>query len=148
MIDLQPLSCMGMQAYLQKMLPGSQCQIAYSKETIETLQLRPELDLVILGLNREPGEVTSYLKEKVLAAGPGLPVIILYEVFEIEYLRQFAGHTTTGFLAKDKVADQVVDCIKSVISGSSFMCEKTNQHVINAFTGRRPPTRKYTKRLT
>ncbi|WP_262485411.1 hypothetical protein [Dyadobacter alkalitolerans] len=34
-IDLQPLSCMGVQAYLQNLLPASQYQTADTKETIK-----------------------------------------------------------------------------------------------------------------
>lgn len=140
-IDLQPLSCMGIEAYVREHFPDIRCQMAHSKQAVEGLKLDRELDLVILGLNREPIQVANYLKEKVMDASLEVPVIILYEVFDIAHLKQFAGHTVTGFLAKYAVADELNQCISSVLAGSSFLCERTDQHIINAFVDRSAPVR-------
>ncbi|WP_157486825.1 hypothetical protein [Dyadobacter alkalitolerans] len=145
-IDLQPLSCMGVQAYLQNLLPASQYQTAYTKETIHDLVLGTELDLVILGLNRESPALTTFLTEKILAAGPQVPVIVLYEIFDVELLRHFGNHAVTGFIAKDNDSMEIDKCINIVLAGNSFMCQKSSQYVIAAFADNAKQPRKPTKK--
>lgn len=147
-IDPQPLACMGMQVYLQQLLPGSDCQTVYLKETIATLQPSAEYDLLVLGLNQEDKPTTAFLKGKALEFGALLPVIVLYEVFEIEHLRQFAGHAPIGFISKDNVANQLEECARKVFSGESFLCEKTSQHVINAYINSGTTGRKSRRKRT
>lgn len=133
-IDLQPLACIGLQAYLRKLLPASQCQIVYSKEAIDTLQPSAEPGIVILGINQEDRETAFFLRQKALDIGEKVPVIVMYEDFDIEHLRQFAAHTPTGFISKDNVVNQLAECIVKIRSGNSFLCETTRQHIINAYT--------------
>ncbi|WP_353718692.1 hypothetical protein [Dyadobacter sp. 676] len=142
-IDLQPLSCLGMQAYLNHLLPGSKCKTVYRKDEIDTFQPPAELQLIIVGFNQEDRPTATLLMEKVLMMGANLPIIVMYDIFDSEYLRQFAGHTPTGFISKDNVSNQLLECIQKVSCGQSFLCEKTGQHVINAYTlGSQSPTYK------
>ena len=145
-IDLQPLSCMGVQVYLDNLLPANQYQIAYTEETIKELMLGPELDLVILGLNRESPAMTTFLTEKLLAAGPQMPVTVLYEIFDVELLRRFGNHTVTGFIAKNNESMELDKCISIVLAGNSFMCEKSSQYVIAAFADNAKQPRKGTRK--
>ncbi|WP_026632858.1 response regulator transcription factor [Dyadobacter alkalitolerans] len=132
-IDLQPLSCLGIKAYLQNLLPASQYQTAYAQETVNDLVLGPELDLVILGLNRENEATTTFLTDKVLTAGQQLPVIVMYEFFDLALLKQLGKQAATGFIAKENAFIELAKCVQTVLSGNIFICEKTSQHVINAF---------------
>ncbi|WP_026632863.1 response regulator transcription factor [Dyadobacter alkalitolerans] len=110
--------------------------------------LGPELDLIVLGLNRESPTLTTFLIEKILAPGPQVPVTVLYEVFDVELLRHFGNHTLTGFIAKDNESRELDKCITTVLSGSFYMCEKTSQHVINAVTNPARQNRKpYKKKV-
>jgi DNA-binding NarL/FixJ family response regulator len=141
-IDLQPLFCMGIQAYLQQLDPGCQCPAAFTRESTENLMTGPAPDLLILGFNKENQDITSWLTEKVRTSDPGLPVILLYDIFDPRYLTAFANRAANGLLAKDNAYNHLARCITTVLSGGTYMCETSSQHVIDAFVS---PTRKQVK---
>lgn len=133
-IDLQPLSCMGIQVFLGELFPEMDCRIAYSKETLETLSFSQPADLVILGLNQEPAAVLDFLRQKVLAISNEASVIVCYKQFDLAYIKGFVRSTPLGLISKDNSAPEFADCIKKVMSGQTFMCKNTSEHVLAIFT--------------
>ena len=132
-IDLQPLSCIGIQAYLQELLKDIECQTAYTTKAASELHLSSGLDLIILGLNRKTQHEMVDLIAQLNEAGSQIPVVIMYEYFDVAHLRQLPRHTASGLISKRTNIEQLAECMAAVLSGSSFMCEKTRQHIIDVF---------------
>lgn len=120
LVDDHPLVRDGLRARLET-VPGLAvvAEADSAAEALERFALHaPDLVLMDIGMRGGNGiEATRAL----IAAQPALRVLILSMFDNPEYVREALAAGASGYLLKDRPADEIVQAIRAVMAGGSFL---------------------------
>ncbi len=103
-------------------------------EAMKILATEP-VDLVIMDISIE-GMNGIQLTEKIKSFYPDLPVIMLTIHDDPVYARRAFRAGALGYIAKDEASESVIQAIRRVLSGGSYVSSRIVQGIIAAKTSR------------
>jgi two-component system, NarL family, response regulator NreC len=98
-------------------------------------QKRPELAIVDIILGNESG---LDLIPRLKSLDPDMAILVLSAHDERYYSERALRLGARGYIMKDKTADNVLDAIKTVMSGKIYLSETERERILQAIAGETP----------
>ena len=98
-------------------------------------ELKPDLVLVDISL---PGKSGFELVRDIQAMHPGVAVLVLSMHDESLYAERVLRAGARGYIMKHERPEQLLEAIRHVVSGSTYVSEKMAARILDVFSGRRP----------
>jgi DNA-binding NarL/FixJ family response regulator len=98
-------------------------------------RLKPDLVLVDIGL---PGKSGFELIKDVRTVHPEVPVLVFSMHDESLYAERVLRAGARGYIMKQERPGQLIEAIRTVLSGKAYVSEKMAARILDVFSGRRP----------
>ena len=98
-------------------------------------ELKPDLVLVDISL---PGKSGFELVRDIQAMHPGVAVLVLSMHDESLYAERVLRAGARGYVMKHERPEQLLEAIRHVVSGRTYVSEKMAARILDVFSGRRP----------
>jgi DNA-binding NarL/FixJ family response regulator len=98
-------------------------------------RLKPDLVLVDIGL---PGKSGFELIKDVRTEHPEVPVLVFSMHDESLYSERVLRAGARGYIMKQERPGQLIEAIRTVLSGKAYVSEKMAARILDVFSGRRP----------
>ena len=98
-------------------------------------RLKPDLMVVDLSL---PGKSGFELVKDIQAIHPDLPVLVLSMHDESLYVERVLRAGARGYIMKHERPKKLLEAIRQVLGGRTYVSEKMAARILDAFSGRRP----------
>ncbi len=98
--------------------------------------LKPDLVLVDISI---PGRSGFELVKDIQAMHPEVPVLGLSMHDELLYAERLLRAGARGYIMKRERPEKLVEAIRHVLGGKTYVSEKMAARILDAFSGHRPP---------
>jgi len=95
------------------------------KEAIEAVE-KQKFDLAIVDMLLE-NTTGIQVTEKIRLRIPNLPVLIFSMSDELHYVKRALGAGARGYITKDEISDNIINAIKQVLAGKTYLSTKVTQ---------------------
>jgi len=137
LVDDHPMTREGLAANINRQTDLEVCGEANNPaEAMDALsKLKP--DLMVTDMTMPGRSGIEFIKD-VHASWPDLPVLVLSMHDEMLYAERALRAGAQGYLMKDAGSAKVLEVIRLLLSGQSFVSSQMSARLLDAVTGRRP----------
>ncbi len=137
LVDDHPMTREGLAAILMRQADLEVCgEASHAAEAMTALsRLKP--DLMVTDMTMPGRSGIEFLKD-VHALMPKLPVLVLSMHDEMLFAERALRAGARGYLMKDAGAAKLLEAIRHVLGGQSYVSPQMSARLIEAVTGRRP----------
>jgi DNA-binding NarL/FixJ family response regulator len=120
-VDDHPLLLEGLKKLVNDSKEAEVIIEAASCKEISTKLFREQPDVLLLDINLPDGSGIELCKELTLR-WPALKIIALTSFGEYTIVRKMLENGAMGYLLKNSMPEEIMDCIRSVAAGEEFLC--------------------------
>jgi two-component system, NarL family, invasion response regulator UvrY len=91
-------------------------------------------DLIVLDLFMPGGNIVDVIRQ-IRARDPAVPIVVLTFTTEIEHVLQRMQAGANGFIHKHLPIDEVIDAIRKVASGGTYVYDETGAAIARSAVG-------------
>jgi DNA-binding NarL/FixJ family response regulator len=137
LVDDHPMTREGLAANINRQLEMDVCgEASHPAEAMSALStLKPELMVTDMTM---PGRSGIEFIKDVHAMLPELPILVLSMHDEMLYAERALRAGARGYLMKDAGSAKLLEVIRLVLSGQSYVSPQMSARLLDAVTGRRP----------
>ncbi len=137
LVDDHPLTREGLAGNINRQVDLEVCAEAGSPA--EAMALLPQLqcELLVTDLTMPGRSGIEFIKD-IHALQPGLPILVLSMHDEMLYAERALRAGARGYLMKDAGSAKVIEVIRLVLNGQSYVSPQMSARLLDAVTGRRP----------
>jgi DNA-binding NarL/FixJ family response regulator len=137
LVDDHPLTSEGLAGVINRQADLEVCDIAsHSTEAMTALE-RVKPDLMVTDMTMPGRSGTEFIKD-AHAMLPDLPILVLSMHDEMLYAERALRAGARGYLMKDAGSAKVLEVIRLILSGQSYVSPEMSARLLDAVTGRRP----------
>ncbi len=137
LVDDHPLTREGLAGNVNRQTDLEVCAEAGSPAEAMTLLPQCHCDLMVTDLTMSGRSGIEFIKD-VHALQPGLPILVLSMHDEMLYAERALRAGARGYLMKDAGSAKVIEVIRVILSGRSYVSPEMSARLLDAVTGRRP----------
>lgn len=137
LVDDHPMMITGMTTLLNSQPDLEVC--AHAGDAAEAKRKLPacRCDLVVTDLTL-PGTGGLELIKDIAALHPGLPILVISMHDEMLHAERALRAGARGYLMKEAGGEKMLDAIRQVLAGHTFVSEQMSAKILNQFSGRHP----------
>lgn len=137
LVDDHPMTREGLAAIINREADIMVCCEASDPAEAMSLLSKSKPDLIVTDMTM-PGRSGIELIKDIHAMLPNMPMLVLSMHDEMLYAERALRAGARGYLMKDAGSAKVLEVIRLVLSGQSYVSAKMSARVLDAMTGRRP----------
>lgn len=137
LVDDHPMTREGLTAIINRQADLEVCCEASNPAEAMSELSKSKPDLMVTDMSMPGRSGIEFLKD-VHAMLPGLPILVLSMHDEMLYAERVLRAGAHGYLMKDAGSTKVLEVIRLVLSGQSYVSPKMSARLLDAMTGRRP----------
>lgn len=137
LVEDHPMTREGLAAVINRQTDMQSCCEASSPAEALSLLSKAAPDLVVTDLTMPGRSGIEFLKD-VHALRPELPLLVLSMHDEVFYAQRALRAGARGYLMKDVGAAKVLEVIRLLLSGQSYVSPKISARMLDEMTGARP----------
>ena len=136
-VDDHPMTREGLSAIISRQVDLELCgQASNAAEALAELsRLAP--DLMVTDMTMPGRSGLEFIKD-VAAMMPGLPMLVLSMHDEMLYAERALRAGARGYVMKDAGAAKLLEAIRLVLNGDTYVSPQMSARILDAFTGKRP----------
>jgi DNA-binding NarL/FixJ family response regulator len=137
LVDDHPLTREGLAAILNRQEDITVCAEASSPAEAMTVLARVTPDLLVTDMTMPGRSGVEFIKD-VHALLPELPILVLSMHDELLHAERVLRAGARGYVMKDAGSAKVLEVIRLVLNGQSYVSAQMSARLLDAVTGRRP----------
>ena len=137
LVDDHPLTSEGLAGVINRESDLEVCGLAGNPAEAMLALSKCKPDLMVTDMTMPGRSGIEFLKD-VHAMLPGLPMLVLSMHDEMLYAERALRAGARGYLMKDAGSAKVLEVIRLVLSGQSYVSQQMSARLLDAVTGRRP----------
>jgi DNA-binding NarL/FixJ family response regulator len=137
LVDDHPMTREGLAAVIEGQRDLTVCCEASDPAAAMSLLAESTPDLMLTDMTMPGRSGLEFIKD-VHAMMPDLPILVLSMHDEMLYAERALRAGATGYLMKDAGAAKVLEVIRIVLNGESYVSPRMSARLLDAVTGRRP----------
>lgn len=137
LVDDHPMTREGLAANINRQADLAVCCEASNPAEAMTALSKLKPDLMLTDMTMPGRSGIEFLKD-VRAMMPGLPMLVLSMHDETLYAERALRAGARGYLMKDAGSAKVLEVIRLVLSGQSYVSPQMSARILDAMTGHRP----------
>jgi DNA-binding NarL/FixJ family response regulator len=125
--DDHPIFRSGLKFLLESSFPSVRVtDFSSGNEVLDYLKTNEVVDLVLLDIDM-PGKNGLDTCELMQVQFPGIHVVILTMYKDLEMVKLAFFNGAKGYLVKDNTADELVECVQSILAGKSYLAKEIRE---------------------
>ena len=137
LVDDHPLTREGLAGVINRQADLKICGEASHPAEAMTVLAKCKPDLLVTDMTMPGRSGVEFIKD-VHAMLPELPILALSMHDEMLYAERALRAGARGYLMKDAGSAKVLDVIRHILSGQSYVSQQMSARLLDAVTGRRP----------
>ena len=137
LVDDHPLTREGLAGVINREADMEVCGLAGNPAEAMSALSQCQPDLMVTDMTMPGRSGIEFLKD-VHAMRPGLPMLVLSMHDEMLYAERALRAGARGYLMKDAGSAKVLEVIRLILSGQSYVSPQMSARLLDAVTGRRP----------
>jgi DNA-binding NarL/FixJ family response regulator len=137
LVDDHPLTSEGLAGVINREADLEVCGLAGNPAEAMSALARLNPDLMVTDMTMPGRSGIEFLKD-VHAMRPELPILVLSMHDEMLYAERVLRAGARGYVMKDAGSAKVLEVIRLILSGQSYVSPQMSARLLDAVTGRRP----------
>lgn len=137
LVDDHPMTREGLAAIINRQVDLEVCGESSSPAEAMPALVKLQPDLMLTDMTMPGRSGVEFIKD-VHAMKPGLPILVLSMHDEMLFAERALRAGARGYLMKDAGSQKVLEVIRIVLGGQSYVSPQMSARLLDAVTGRRP----------
>ena len=137
LVDDHPMTREGLAAIINRQVDLEVCGEASSPAEAMSALTKLQPDLMLTDMTMPGRSGIEFIKD-VHTTWPGLPMLVLSMHDEMLYAERALRAGARGYLMKDAGSAKVLEVIRLILGGQSYVSPQMSARLLDAVTGRRP----------